>query len=132
MPVATAAALLVRTARVVDRLRLCNPAGASVTDAAGDRQWRRESDRRRPYLSPEIVRAILVGQRPVELTPARLVMFSRTLSHDWQEQRRLSQCDREPCGGRCGEVAALRENRIYRVANEVSPQRKGRPTRNAA
>src|SRR5947209_3115859 len=29
------------------------------------------------YLSPEIVRAILVGQQPVELTPTRLVMLSR-------------------------------------------------------
>ena len=41
------------------------------------------------YLSPDIVRAILVGQQPVELTPARLVMLSRNLPHDWQEQRRL-------------------------------------------
>ena len=41
------------------------------------------------YLSPEIVRAILVGQQPVELTPTRLVALSRTLPHDWQEQRRL-------------------------------------------
>ena len=41
------------------------------------------------YLSPEIVGAILVGQQPVELTPTRLVMLSRTLPHDWQEQRRL-------------------------------------------
>ena len=41
------------------------------------------------YLSPEIVRAILVGQQPVELTPARLAMLSRNLPHDWQEQRRL-------------------------------------------
>jgi site-specific DNA recombinase len=41
------------------------------------------------YLSPEIVRAILAGQQPVELTPARLVMLSRNLPHDWQEQRRL-------------------------------------------
>ena len=40
-------------------------------------------------LSPEIVRAILVGQQPVELTPSRLVMLSRNLPHDWQEQRRL-------------------------------------------
>jgi hypothetical protein len=40
-------------------------------------------------LSPEIVRAILAGQQPVELTPARLVTLSRTLPHDWQEQRRL-------------------------------------------
>ena len=41
------------------------------------------------YLSPEIVRAILAGQQPGELTPARLVMLSRNLPHDWQEQRRL-------------------------------------------
>ena len=41
------------------------------------------------YLSPEIVRAILVGHQPTELTPARLVIFSRNLPHDWQEQRRL-------------------------------------------
>jgi site-specific DNA recombinase len=44
------------------------------------------------YLSPEIVRAILVGHQPVELTPSRLVMFSRNLPHDWQEQRRLLGC----------------------------------------
>ena len=41
------------------------------------------------YLSPEIVRAILAGQQPVELTPTRLVLLSRTLPHDWREQRRL-------------------------------------------
>ncbi|MFZ0494723.1 MAG: recombinase family protein [Methylocella sp.] len=41
------------------------------------------------YLSPEIVRAILAGQQPLELTPTRLVMLSRNLPYDWQEQRRL-------------------------------------------
>jgi DNA invertase Pin-like site-specific DNA recombinase len=41
------------------------------------------------YLSPTIVRAILDGQQPVELTPTRLVSLSRNLPHDWQEQRRL-------------------------------------------
>lgn len=41
------------------------------------------------YLSPEIVRAILAGRQPVELTPTRLVVLSRNLPHDWQEQRRL-------------------------------------------
>ena len=41
------------------------------------------------YLSPEIVRAILVGQQPIELTPTRLVALSRNLPHDWQEQGRL-------------------------------------------
>src|ERR1019366_9547369 len=38
------------------------------------------------YLSPEIVRAILVGQHPIELTPTRLVALPRNLPHDWQEQ----------------------------------------------
>jgi site-specific DNA recombinase len=41
------------------------------------------------YLSPEIVRAMLVGQQPIELTPTRLVALSRNLPHDWQEQWRL-------------------------------------------
>lgn len=41
------------------------------------------------YLSPGIVRAILAGQQPIELTPARLVTLSRNLPHDWQEQWRL-------------------------------------------
>jgi len=41
------------------------------------------------YLSPEIVRAILVGPQPIELTPTRLVALSRNLPHDWQEQWRL-------------------------------------------
>ena len=41
------------------------------------------------YLSPEIVRAILAGQQPVELTPTRLIALSRNLPHDWQEQRQL-------------------------------------------
>ena len=43
------------------------------------------------YLSPEIIRAIAANQqpKPIELTPTRLVAFSRNLPHDWQEQRRL-------------------------------------------
>jgi site-specific DNA recombinase len=44
------------------------------------------------YLSPEIIRAILVGQQPIELTPTRLVALSRNLPHDWREQRRLLGC----------------------------------------
>jgi hypothetical protein len=41
------------------------------------------------YLSPEIIRAIVAGEQPIELTPTRLVALSRNLPHDWQEQRRL-------------------------------------------
>lgn len=41
------------------------------------------------YLSPEIVRAILDGRQPVELTPTRLVKLSKDLPHDWREQRQF-------------------------------------------
>ena len=41
------------------------------------------------YLSPAIVRAILAGRQPIELTPTRLVELSRNLPHDWREQWRL-------------------------------------------
>ncbi len=43
---------------------------------------------RRDYLAV-LVSAILLGQQPIELTPTRLVMLSRNLAHDWQEQGRL-------------------------------------------
>jgi site-specific DNA recombinase len=41
------------------------------------------------YLSPEIVRAIVTGEQPIELTPTRLVALSRNLPYDWQEQHRF-------------------------------------------
>jgi len=41
------------------------------------------------YLSPEIVRAILVGKQPVELSATRLVMLSKDLPHDWRSQRQV-------------------------------------------
>lgn len=41
------------------------------------------------YLSPEIIRAILVGQHPVELSPTRLIELSKNLPHDWREQRQF-------------------------------------------
>ena len=41
------------------------------------------------YLSPQIVRAILAGQHPVELTPTRLIELSKNLPHDWREQTRV-------------------------------------------
>jgi site-specific DNA recombinase len=39
------------------------------------------------YLAPDIVRAILEGRQPVELTPTRLLQRSKELPHDWKEQR---------------------------------------------
>jgi hypothetical protein len=41
------------------------------------------------YLSPDIIRAIVAGEQPIELTPMRLVALSRNLPHDWEEQSRL-------------------------------------------
>jgi site-specific DNA recombinase len=41
------------------------------------------------YLAPEIVGALLAGQHPIELTPARLLRLSKNLPHDWKEQRRF-------------------------------------------
>ena len=41
------------------------------------------------YLSPEIVRAILAGQQPVELSATRLIELSKDLPHDWRAQRQV-------------------------------------------
>jgi site-specific DNA recombinase len=41
------------------------------------------------YLAPQIVRAILLGAQPCELTPTRLVALSRNLPYCWEAQRRL-------------------------------------------
>ncbi len=41
------------------------------------------------YLSPEIVRVILMGQQPVEMSATRLVKASKDLPHDWQAQREM-------------------------------------------
>jgi DNA invertase Pin-like site-specific DNA recombinase len=39
------------------------------------------------YLAPDIVRALLSGRYPPELTPTRLVSLCKDLPHDWQLQR---------------------------------------------
>ena len=41
------------------------------------------------YLSPEIVRAILMGQQPVELSATRLMHLSKDLPQEWHAQRRV-------------------------------------------
>ena len=38
------------------------------------------------YLGPDIVRALLKGRQPIELTPTRLLRLSKDLPHDWSEQ----------------------------------------------
>jgi hypothetical protein len=41
------------------------------------------------YPAPDIVRALLKGRQPIELTPTRLLRLSKDLPHDWSEQRRF-------------------------------------------
>ena len=38
------------------------------------------------YLGPDIVRALLKGRQPIELTPTRLLRLSKDLPHEWSEQ----------------------------------------------
>ena len=37
-------------------------------------------------LAPDIVRALLKGRQPIELTPTRLLRLSKDLPHDWIER----------------------------------------------
>ena len=39
------------------------------------------------YLAPDIMRALLEGRQPIELTATRLLRLSKDLPHDWKEQR---------------------------------------------
>jgi site-specific DNA recombinase len=41
------------------------------------------------YLAPDIVRALLEGRQPIELTKTRLLRLSKDLPHDWSEQRHV-------------------------------------------
>ena len=41
------------------------------------------------YLAPGIVRALLEGRQPIDLTPTRLLRLSKDLPHDWSEQRHV-------------------------------------------
>src|SRR5262249_22289949 len=55
----------------------------------GTNKFRLTSLVRLSYLSPGIIRALLAGRHPIELTPTRLLRLSKDLPHDWQEQRRI-------------------------------------------
>lgn len=45
------------------------------------------ADRLLTYLAPDIVRSLMSGRYPPELTPKRLLSLSKDLPHDWQLQR---------------------------------------------
>jgi site-specific DNA recombinase len=40
------------------------------------------------YLAPDIVRAILDGRQPVDVSMTRLMTSTKDLPHDWAAQRR--------------------------------------------
>jgi site-specific DNA recombinase len=54
----------------------------------GMNKFRLTSLVRLSYLAPGIIRALLAGRHPTELTPTRLLRLSKDLPHDWSEQRR--------------------------------------------
>ena len=41
------------------------------------------------YLAPDIVRSILEGRQPLELSATRLLSLSKDLPHEWSDQRRF-------------------------------------------
>jgi site-specific DNA recombinase len=55
----------------------------------GMNKFRLTSLVRLSYLSPDIVRALLAGRHPIELTPTRLLRLSKDLPHAWLEQSRF-------------------------------------------
>jgi site-specific DNA recombinase len=55
----------------------------------GMNKFRLTSLVRLSYLAPSIIRALLAGRHPTELSPTRLLRLSKDLPHDWQEQRRF-------------------------------------------
>jgi site-specific DNA recombinase len=59
------------------------------------------------YLAPDIVRALLEGRQPIELTPTRLLRLSKDLPHDWSEQRHVLDFR-----GFWGEAQQVQEKRI--------------------
>jgi len=74
------------------RIQLLSGSDASIEAMSGRlgmNKCRLTSLIRLSYLAPDIVRALLEGRQPIELTPTRLLRLSKDLPHDWSEQRRV-------------------------------------------
>ncbi len=74
------------------RIQLLSGSDASIEAMSGRlgmNKGRLTSVIRLSYLAPDIVRALLEGRQPIELTPTRLLRLSKNLPHDWKEQRRF-------------------------------------------
>ena len=61
----------------------------SMSGRLGMNKGRLTSLIRLSYLAPDIVRALLEGRQPIELTPTRLLRLSKDLPHDWSDQRHV-------------------------------------------
>jgi site-specific DNA recombinase len=61
----------------------------AMSGRLGMNKCRLTSRIRLSYLAPDIVRALLEGRQPIELTPTRLLRLSKDLPHDWSEQRHV-------------------------------------------
>jgi site-specific DNA recombinase len=74
------------------RIQLLSGSDASIEAMSGRlgmNKCRLTSLIRLSYLAPDIVRALLEGRQPIELTPTRLLRLSKELPHDWSEQRHV-------------------------------------------
>src|ERR1700738_3323568 len=59
----------------------------AMSGRLGTNKCRLTSLIRLSYLAPDIVRALLEGRQPIELTPTRLLRLSKDLPHDWSDDR---------------------------------------------
>jgi site-specific DNA recombinase len=74
------------------RIQLLSGSDASIEAMSGRlgmNKCRLTSLVRLSYLAPDMVRALLEGRQPIELTPTRLLRLSKDLPHDWSEQRHV-------------------------------------------
>ena len=61
----------------------------AMSAGLGLNKFRLTSLVRLSYLAPGIIRALLAGRHPIELTPTRLLRLSKDLPHAWMEQPRF-------------------------------------------
>ena len=81
-------AMIAEALAIRNRL-LSGPDGSieAMIERLGIARGRLTSLVRLSYLAPGIVRALIEGRQPVELTPTRLLRLSKDLPHDWKDQR---------------------------------------------
>jgi site-specific DNA recombinase len=73
----------------LDRRSVCDSEPVSRSDDSIEAMTERLGIVRLSHLAPDIVRALLKGRQPIELTPTRLLRLSKDLPHEWIVQRHL-------------------------------------------